>query len=156
MKNLMIAVSVIIVLTSCSKVDGVNPSQNEALNSVTGKKEKKSGFMQQKLDKWLSEEWSPVVEGTKPPTGDTAVKIIENENGSAKLVEAKTGTVLKEISKEEVEKQKEVKEKYSKKDRNFTLQEYVDKMSVYSATHVTDEENSHVKRIDSMPVIGKK
>jgi len=156
MKNLILAISTIILLTSCSKVDGANPSQNEALNSIAGKKEKKSGYMQQKLDKWLNEEWSPVVAGTKPPTGDTAVKIIENENGTAKLVEAKTGTVLKEMSKEEVIKQKEVQEKYSDEDRNFTLQEYVDKIAVYNSTHTSNEDESHAKKINSMPVIGKK
>ncbi len=157
MKNIILAISAIIVLTSCSKVDGANPSQNKALNSVSGKKEKEqSGFMQQKLDKWLSEEWSPIVAGTKPPTGDTAVKIIENENGTAKLVEAKTGTLLKEMTKEEVKKQKEVKEKYAEEDRNFTLQEYVDKMAVYNSTHVSDEEESHTQKVNSMPVIGKR
>ena len=156
MKNLILAVSAIILLTSCSKVDGVNPSQNEALNSVAGKKEKKSGFMQQKLDKWLSEEWSPAVTGTKPPTGDTAVKIIENENGTAKLIETKTGTLLKEMTKEEVKKQKEVQEKYADEDRKFTLQEYIDKMAVYNSTHISDEEESHTKKISSMPVIGNR
>jgi hypothetical protein len=157
MKNLILAISAIVLLTSCSKVDGVNPSQNEALNSIAGKKEKEqSGFMQQKLDKWLSEEWSPVVAGTKPPTGDTAVKIIENENGTAKLVEAKTGALLKEMTKEEVKKQKEVQDKYANEDRNFTLQEYVDKMTVYNSTHASNEEESHTQKVNAMPVIGKK
>lgn len=157
MKNLIIAVSAIVLLTSCSKVDGANPSQNKALNTVSGKKEKEqSGFMQQKLDKWLSEEWSPVVTGTKPPTGDTAVKIIENENGTAKLVEVKTGTILKEMTKEEVKKQKEAQEKYSDEDRNFTLQEYINKMAVYNSTHTSNEEESHTQKVNSMPIIGKK
>lgn len=157
MKNLILAVSAIILLASCSKVDGANPSQNKALKSVSGKKEKEqSGFMQQKLDKWLSEEWSPVVAGTKPPTGDTAVKIIENENGTAKLVEVKTGTILKEMTKEEVKKQKEAQEKYSDEDRNFTLQEYIDKMAVYNSTHTSYEEESHTQKVNSMPIIGKK
>lgn len=141
---------------ACSKVGGINPSQNEALNSVAGKKEKKSGFMQQKLDKWLAEEWSPVVAGTKPPTGETKVEIIPNEDGSAKLVEIKTGVVLKELSIEQVERQKEVESKYRQEDRAFTLQEYVDKMSVYNATHTTDDENSHVNKMSSMPVIGSR
>ncbi len=144
------------LFSACSKVDGANPSQNEALNSVAGKKEKKSGYMQQALDNWLKNEWEPVVAGTEAPTGDTKVEIIPNEDGSAKLVEAKTGVVLKELSVEQVKKQKEVQSKYKEEDRPFTLQEYVDKMSVYNATHTTDEENSHVKKISSMPVIGKK
>lgn len=156
MKNIIMTILAVTLFSACSKVDGANPSQNEALNSVAGKKEKKSGYMQQALDNWLKNEWEPVVAGTEAPTGDTKVEIIPNEDGSAKLVEAKTGVVLKELSVEQVKKQKEVQSKYKEEDRPFTLQEYVDKMSVYNATHTTDEENSHVKKISSMPVIGKK
>lgn len=144
------------LFSACSKVDGANPSQNQALNSVAGKKEKQSGYMQQALDNWLKNEWEPVVTGAEAPTGETRVKLVPNEDGSAKLVESETGVVLKELSIEQVEKQKEVQSKYKQEDRAFTLQEYVDKMSVYNSTHVTDEENSHVNKISSMPVIGKK
>lgn len=143
------------LFSACSKIDGANPSQNQALNSIAGKKEKKSGYMQQALDNWLTNEWEPIVAGTEAPTGDTKVKIIENEDGSAKLVESETGVVLKELTAQQVEKQKEVQSKYKEEDRPFTLQEYVDKMSVYNAAHTTDEENSHVNKISSMPVIGK-
>lgn len=144
------------LFSACSKVDGVNPSQNQALNSVSGKTEKKkSGYMQQALDNWLKNEWEPIVAGTEAPTGETKVKIIPNEDGSAKLVESDTGVVLKELTAQQVERQKEVQSKYKEEDRAFTLQEYVDKMSVYNATHITDEKNSHVNKISSMPVIGK-
>jgi len=155
MKNIIMTILAVTIFSACSKVDGANPSQNEALNSIAGKKEKKSGYMQQALDNWLKNEWEPVVAGTEAPTGDTKVKIIENEDGSAKLVESETGVVLKELSAEQVERQKEVQSKYKEEDRPFTLQEYVDKMSVYTTTHTTDEENSHVNKISSMPVIGK-
>ena len=70
------------------------------------------------------------------------------------IVEVKTGVVLKEISKEQVKKQKEVQAKYKEEDRHFTLQEYVDKMSVYTSTHFTDEKDSHVYKMSTMPVIG--
>lgn len=156
MKNIIMTILAVTLFSACSKVDGANPSQNEALNSVAGKKEKKSGYMQQALDNWLKNEWEPVVAGTEAPTGETKVKIIPNEDGSAKLVESETGVVLKELTAQQVEKQKEVQSKYKEEDRPFTLQEYVDKMSVYNATHTTDEENSHVNKISSMPVIGKK
>jgi hypothetical protein len=112
--------------------------------------------MQQALDNWLKNEWEPIVAGTEAPTGDTKVKIIPNEDGSAKLVESETGVVLKELTAQQVKKQEEVQSKYKEEDRAFTLQEYVDKISVYNATHTTDEENSHVNKISSMPVIGKK
>lgn len=155
MKNIIMTISTLVLFSACSKVDGLNPSQNVALNTLAGKKEKeKSGFMQQRLDKWLNEEWSPVTEGAKVPTGETKIKIIENQNGTAKLVESETGTVLKEISKEELKVQKEIHGKYQDKDRSFTLQEYIDKMAVYNGMHISDEKNSHVKKIDAMPVIG--
>lgn len=200
MKHLAIITSTLILFTACQKIDGANPSQNEALNSVAGKKEKtRSGYMQQALDKWLAEEWSPAVSGTETPTGDTKIKIlpnedgsgklvevetgavlkeltieevkkqkevektyqkkvelVPNEDGSAKLVELNTGVVLKEMTKEQVKKRKEVQEKYKEEDRNFTLQEYVDKMSVYSSTHVSNAKDSHTMKIKSMPVIGSK
>ncbi len=197
MKKIILTTSTIILFAACSQIDGANPSQNKVVNAVAGKTEKKSGYMQQALDKWLAEDWSPAVSGTVAPTGDTKIKIlpnedgsgklvevesgtvlkdltieevkkqkdiektyqkkvevVPNEDGSAKLVEVNTGVVLKEMTKEQVIKRKEVQEKYKKKDRNFTLQEYVDKMSVYNSTHVTDEKNSHTKKINSMPVIG--
>jgi len=154
MNNIIMTILAITLFGGCSRVDGVNPSQNEALNSLTGKKEKKSGYMQQALDRWLEEEWSPAVEGTKAPRAETEVKVVENKNGTAKLVETKTGAVLKEMTQEEVKRQKEVQAKYGDEDRSFTLQEYIDKMAVYNNTHVSNEEESHTKKINSLPVIG--
>ncbi|MCW8895790.1 MAG: hypothetical protein OQK48_00470 [Sulfurimonas sp.] len=154
MKKLLLLIPVALMLNSCSQVDGANPSQNKAVNAVAGKKEKKPAAMQNMLDSWLKNEWNPIVSGTEAPTADTKVKIVPNEDGSAKLVEAKTGVVLKEMTKEQVKKQKEVQKKYQEEDRAFTLQEYVDKMSVYSSTHVSDDEDSHTKKINDMPVIG--
>ena len=198
MKQIILITSTVIMFTACQQIDGANPSQNKALNTVSGKTEKaKSGYMQQALDKWLKEDWSPSVSGTVAPTGDTKIKILPNNDGSGKLVEVETGTVLKELSveevkkqtevektyekklevvpnedgsaklvemntgvvlkemtKEQVEKRKEVQDKYKDEDRSFTLQEYVDKMAVYSSTHVSDDKESHTKKINSMPVIG--
>ncbi|MDD5401491.1 MAG: hypothetical protein PHQ93_09920 [Sulfurimonas sp.] len=63
MNNLILAISAVVLLTSCSKVDGANPSQNRALNSISGELEnKKSSFLQNKLDSWVKEEWTPTVE----------------------------------------------------------------------------------------------
>ncbi|MCF6308942.1 MAG: hypothetical protein L3J19_00480 [Sulfurimonas sp.] len=154
MKKLLLVIPMVFIFGACSKVDGVNPSQNKVVNAVAGKKEKKPAFMQNLLDNWLKNEWSPTVSGTEAPTGDTIVKIVPNEDGSAKLVEVKTGVVLKEMTKVQVEKQKEVHVKYKDEDRDFTLQEYIDKMAVYNSTHVSDEKDSHTKKINSMPVIG--
>ncbi|MCK4737907.1 MAG: hypothetical protein KAT10_05035 [Sulfurimonas sp.] len=154
MKKLLLLIPMVFIFNACSQVDGANPSQNKVLNAVGGKKEKKPALMQNLLDEWLKNEWSPTVSGTEAPTGETTVKIVPNEDGSAKLVEAKTGVVLKEMTKEQVKKQKEVQEKYKEKDRNFTLQEYIDKMAVYNSTHVSDEKNSHTKKMSTLPVIG--
>ena len=154
MKKLLLLIPIVFIFNACSQVDGANPSQNKVLNAVGGKKEKKPALMQNLLDDWLKNEWSPAVSGTEAPTGETTVKIVPNEDGTAKLVEAKTGIVLKEMTKEQVKKQKEVQEKYKKKDRDFTLQEYIDKMAVYNSTHVSDEKNSHTKKINTLPVIG--
>jgi hypothetical protein len=102
MKAIIMTLSAALLLVSCAKVDGANPSQNMALNAVAGKKERdESGFMQQRLDRWLAEEWSPTVEGATPPNAQTSVKIVPKENGTSELVDAKTGTLLKKMDKEE-------------------------------------------------------
>ena len=155
MKKLLLLIPIAIMLNSCSQVEGVNPSQNRALNYVAGKKEKKPALMQNLLDNWLKNEWTPSVSDAKAPTGQTRVKIIPNNDGSAKLVETKTGVVLKEITKEQIKKQEEIKAKYKEEDRDFTLQEYIDKMAVYNSTNYSDEKDSHTKKINSMPVIGR-
>jgi len=154
MKKLLLLIPVVFIFNACSKVDGVNPSKNKALNIVAGKKEKKPAFMQNLLDDWLENEWNPTVSSAKTPTGDTIIKIIPNEDGTAKLVDAKTNVVLKKMTKDQVKKQKEIQEKYKEEDRNFTLQEYIDKLVVYNSTYISDEKSSHLNKINSMPVIG--
>ena len=55
-----------------------------------------------------------------------------------------------------LEKNSEIKEKYmDKKERAFTLQEYVDKAAAYGEKHPLDYNNSNTKKLDNMPVIGK-
>jgi hypothetical protein len=156
MKKLLLIIPTVFIFNACSTVDGASPSQNKAVNAVAGKKEtKEPGAMQKALDRWLKEEWEPATAGDAKPTANTKVKVVEQKDGTAELVEVKSGKVLKKMSKEEVVRQKEVKQKYKEKDRHFTLQEYVDKLSVYSSTHVTDDSKSHNKKLESMPVIGK-
>lgn len=116
MKSIIMTISALFLFASCSKVDGVNPSQNKALNSVNGKKEKsQSGYMQQAVDKWLEEDWTPRVE--------------KNE-------------AIKKANKDE--------------DREFTLQEYVDKIVIYNKELNATFEDSHTQKVNSMPVIGGK
>jgi len=156
MKKLLLSIPLVFVFNACSTVDGASPSQNKTVNMVAGKKEKKPGAMQKALDKWLKEEWNPATSDSAEPTANTEVKVVEQKDGSAKLVDTKSGETLKKMTKEEVVRQKEVKAKYKGKDRHFTLQEYVDKISVYNSTHVSDESKSHNKMMNSLPVIGGK
>jgi len=61
-----IVINTVLIMSACSSHNGVNPSQNDALTNITdAKKEKKIGFMQKSLDRWLEEEWSPIVERNK-------------------------------------------------------------------------------------------
>ncbi|OHE00044.1 MAG: hypothetical protein A2W82_05580 [Sulfurimonas sp. RIFCSPLOWO2_12_36_12] len=116
MKKLLLLIPVAIMLNSCSQVDGANPSQNKALNSVSGKKEKEqSGFMQQSLDNWVKEDWTP-----------------------------------------RVEKDETIKKKNEDDSRNFTMQEYVDKIAIYNKEQNSTLEESHTQKVNSMPIIGKK
>jgi hypothetical protein len=155
MKRLLLTLPLAFMFNACSTVDGASPSQNKAVQAVSGQKAKKPGSMQKALDNWLKNEWNPSTSDAAKPTADTEVKVVPKEDGGAKLVEVKTGVVLKEMSKEEVVRQKKVKAKYQDKNRHFTLQEYVDKMAVYSSSHVSDESKSHNKMMESLPVIGK-
>lgn len=54
-----------------------------------------------------------------------------------------------------VEKSEDVKEKNLDKSRDFTIQEYVDKATLYIDDNNKTYKNSHTKKISSMPVIGK-
>lgn len=120
MKNLniiLIAILSLLSLTACSSTKSdVNPSQNEALNSVTKSnvQKKKDASMQKSLDAWLKNEWTPTVE------------------------------------KDEL-----IKTKNQDETRDFKLQEYVDKSEVYMRESNSTTQDSHYKRMESMPVIGK-
>ncbi len=55
-----------------------------------------------------------------------------------------------------VEKDEKIKKINKDKNRNFTLQEYVDKAAVYSKEDNSSTGRSHLKEMNSLPVIGKK
>ena len=120
MKRLnMIIVTTLALLSmsACSTTEVGNPSQNDALNSVTTSgKNQKTGAIQNSLNNWLKDDWTP-----------------------------------------SIEKDEEIQKKYKDKNRDFTLQEYVDKSEVYvkdKNTTLYNEENSHSEKMKSMPVIG--
>lgn len=54
-----------------------------------------------------------------------------------------------------VENNPEIKEKYSDKERDFKLQEYVEKAELYAKENNESDGDSHVEKINSLPVIGK-
>ncbi|QOY52444.1 hypothetical protein [Candidatus Sulfurimonas baltica] len=115
MKNIALIISVTILLNGCSQVDGANPSQNKALNTIAGKEEKtEKGFLQNTMDSWVEKDWTPTIE-----------------------------------------KDEKIKETNKDEDREFTIQEFIDKASVYNKAHINDEaEASHVKKMNALPVIG--
>ena len=142
MKQLIIISNALLlsfVLSSCaSSSSNVAPSQNNALNSISKSNAgtKKEGAMQKSLNSWLKENWEPTV------SKDKAIqkKYMKRENAS-KEKSSVNGT----------------KESHfvDKEDKNFTLQEYVDKASAYMRAKPNDYNNSNVHKLESLPVIGK-
>jgi len=127
--------SLFILLSGCATDAPVAPSQNSDLNKISNSNGKaKPGLMQKNLDNWLKNEWTPTVNKDKK----IQKKYLKKEDGS-----------IEEVSNTTEEKYVEDKE------RNFTLQEYVDKTSVYMKAHPSDDKDSNVKKLESMPVIGK-
>ena len=123
MKNIMkqtLLITPLLFLVACSTSSKSYPSQNKELSKYTSGIQK-SGGMQKSLDKWLKDEWEPVVNKDK----EIQKKYPKTEKNSVK-----------------------------KSERSFSLQEYVDKAMVYRES-VPDSNNSHTKKIESLPVIGK-
>jgi len=127
------------VLSNCSSSSTkLAPSQNSALNSISNSNAgtKKEGVMQKSLDSWLKNDWEPTVSKDK----EIQKKYMQEKK------ETKTKTSAKETQKAHF---------VDKKNKNFTLQEYVDKASAYMKAKPNDYNSSHVKKVESLPVIGK-
>ena len=92
--------------------------------------------MQKSLDSWLKNDWEPTVSKDK----EIQKKYMQEKK------ETKTKTSAKETQKAHF---------VDKKNKNFTLQEYVDKASAYMKAKPNDYNSSHVKKVESLPVIGK-
>jgi len=130
------------LLSSCaSSQTEVAPSQNSALNSISksNASKEKEGLMQKSLNSWLENEWEPTISKDK----EIQKKYMQEEKVQNKG-EAQTSA-------------KETQESHfvDKEDRNFTLQEYVDKASAYMKEKPNDYNSSNVHKMESMPVIGK-
>ncbi|MFT7861116.1 MAG: hypothetical protein ABXS93_09330 [Sulfurimonas sp.] len=127
----------LVSLSGCTSNGGVTPTQNNELNSVSPtSSNKKAGLMQNSLDNWLKNDWEPTVE--QDPT-------IQKKYMKEEAVEVKEQN---NTAKQEV--------KYTEKeDKPFTLQEYVDKAAAYQKAKPNDYNNSNVKKMESLPAIGK-
>ncbi len=138
------------LIVGCSYLSSEAPSQNSALNSISGSKPKaKDGYMQRTMDAWFKNDWTPTVSNDKD-IQKKYMKAQTNKSGVKQTYIKKDGStkVVYNDGKEEIH--------YAEKDdKPFTLQEYVDKAAAYRKAHPNDYEHSNVKKLESMPIIGK-
>ena len=155
MKHLMIKLTLTFIASSlvvgCSALSSSAPSSNDALNSISSSNGKeKDGAMQRVMDDWFNNDWTPTVSADK----EIQEKYMKVDNKTTKDV--KQTYIRKDGSTKVVYKDGTEKVHYVEKDdRPFTLQEYVDKASAYRKAHPNDYEHSNVKKLESMPIIGK-
>jgi len=147
MKNftqLTLTISTVIFLSACGASNMPAPSQNTALNSVSSSSAtKKAGLMQTSLDNWLRDDWTPSVEKDK----NIRKKYMKEQKGT---------TVSKSDTAENSTSTTEQESTYVEDtDRDFTLQEYVDKTGAYIKAHEGEHKASNVKKLNTLPVIGK-
>ncbi len=127
-------VSSLILITGCANHEGVAPSQNSSLQTISPSTTAvaEGGSMQRSLDTWLKEEWAPITQ-SKPMT-------------TTRTPDGKITTTAKTIEGDDK--------------ASFTLQKYVDKWKVYNENKEKmnagkPEEISNAQKLQSMPVIGK-
>jgi len=93
------------------------------------------------------------------PSQNKALNSISKSNAQKKqsyYMQNKADDFIEHEWKEKVLEDKEIKEKYEdKEEKTFTLQEVVDKTAVYNKKTATDDSQSNVSKLESMPVIGK-
>ena len=148
-----------LVLAGCGGSGSIQPSQNSALTSVSPS-EKKTGYMQNSLDTWITEDWSPVVE-KDPEIRKKYMEKVEatssNKTATTQIstMEELNANTSENLSKKSLNKSNNKVVYVEKDDKPFTLQEFADKSAAYMKAQKNDESHSNVKKMDSMPVIGK-
>lgn len=151
MKNftqLTLTLSTVIFLSACGGPNMPAPSQNTALNSISSSSaSKKDGFMQSSLETWLKDDWTPSVEKDK----DIRKKYMKEEKGETVSKSDTVESTSESTSSTTAQETTYVEDT----DRNFTLQEYVDKTGAYIKAHEGEHKASNVKKLNSMPVIGE-
>lgn len=121
----------------CTSHQGVSPSQNNSLNTVSPNTASmsKGGAMQNSLDSWLKEDWIPNTSAHLPATSSSAPEGHQSATGATD-----TAVVTDE--------------------KPFTLQSYADKWKVYhenkeKMNEGKPKEASHIDAVNALPVIGK-
>ncbi len=96
---------------------------------------------------------------TVTPSQNKALNSVSNSNAKKEKsywMQSHLDSFFKEDWDPTMKKDKIIQKKYGKKEeRNFTLQEFADKQAAYKKAHPADESKSNVKKLESMPVIGK-
>lgn len=108
--------------------------------------------MQEGLDTWLEKDWMPAV------SADTNVQekyMQKNENVKVHTITTQEELEANSSKKLSTQSQKSEVKYVEKPNKPFTLQEYVDKTEAYMRARKVDVNNSHVEKLNSMPVIGK-
>ncbi len=148
---------VTILLTGCGSHADVAPSQNSSLNAVSpSTSSHQGGAMQQALDSWLKEEWTPATKDVPTLTTTQAHDgtVITTKTEASQVTITKTapdGTVTTTTEAVTVE---------SEDNAPFTLQKYADKWKVYNENKAKmkegkEQEPSHADSLKNLPVIGK-
>jgi len=139
MKQLIIKYSIslsLVIFSACSTSSDISPSQSHALNKVSNSDANNNkGALQELLDNFLKNDWSPTVEKDATIQKKYMKRVVDTNNSTQST---------------------NIKESYIENEsRNFTLQEYADKVAVYIKANKSDHNRSHVHKVNTMPIIGK-
>lgn len=147
-----------ILLTGCANREGVAPSQNTSLHSVSPSPTAISGggAMQRSLDAWLKEEWAPLTNNTPRVTTET------KPDGTIVTTKIEAATVTTTTKKPDGTVTTTTATTAPEPEDNtpFTLQKYADKWKVYQENKAKmnggkPKEPSHIEMMQSLPVVGK-
>jgi len=167
MKQIITKITLTILSSSliigCSTTNSIAPSQNSALNSISSSNgiskdrysnsKAEDGYMQKAMDNWLTNDWTPTISQDK----EIQKKYMQVDKSSQTQTKAVEQTYIRKDGATKVVYKDGSEEIHyvEKDDKPFTLQEYVDKATAYRKAHPNDYEHSNVKKLESMPIIGK-
>lgn len=176
--SLVAAAILTLAVSGCSNHADVSPSQNSSLQSIAPSSTiaSKGGIMQRSLDKWLAEEWTPMMAdeptvSTKAQKDGTVVTTktepttmrVSTQTGDGKTIEKTTKatqiTTTTKTADGTVTTTTEVVP-LDEDNTPFTLQKYVDKWNAYLAkkekmNEGKPKEPAHWEMLQTLPGIGK-